>query len=50
LVGGIWGKRISAWRLFAEILMAMGPETAQSIPEMIADRGSENNFFSGYGY
>ena len=42
LVGGIWGKEIVRGELFAEISSAMGPETAQSIQEMIADRGSEN--------
>ena len=42
LVGGIWGKEIVRGELFAEISSAMGPETAHSIQEMIADRGSEN--------
>jgi membrane protein len=42
LVGGIWGKEIVRGELFAEISAAMGSETAQSIQEMIADRGSEN--------
>ncbi|TDS12538.1 membrane protein [Maribacter caenipelagi] len=42
LVGGIWGKEIVRGELFAEISSAMGPETAQSIQEMVADRGSEN--------
>ena len=42
LVGGIWGKEIVRGELFAEISSAMGPETAQSIQEMIANRGSEN--------
>lgn len=42
LVGYIWGKEIVRGELFAEIASAMGPETAQSIQEMIADRGSEN--------
>ncbi|MEH6620839.1 YihY/virulence factor BrkB family protein [Maribacter arcticus] len=42
LVGGIWGKKIVRGELFAEISSAMGPETAQSIQEMIANRGSEN--------
>lgn len=41
LVGGIWGHEIVRGELFAEISSAMGPETAQSIQEMIADRGSE---------
>ena len=42
LVGGIWGKEIVRGELFAEISSAMGPETAHSIQEMIANRGSEN--------
>ena len=42
LVGGIWGREIVRGELFAEISSAMGPETAQSIQEMIADRGNEN--------
>lgn len=42
LVGGIWGKEIVRGELFAEISSAMGPETAQSIQEMIANSGSEN--------
>ncbi|WP_339625233.1 YihY/virulence factor BrkB family protein [uncultured Maribacter sp.] len=42
LVGGIWGKEIVRGELFAEISSAMGSETARSIQEMIADRGSEN--------
>lgn len=42
LVGGIWGKEIVRGELFAEISSAMGPETAQSIQEMVADSGSEN--------
>jgi membrane protein len=42
LVGSIWGREIVRGELFAEISAAMGPETAQSIQEMIADRGSEN--------
>lgn len=42
LVGSIWGREIVRGELFAEISSAMGPETAQSIQEMIADRGSEN--------
>ena len=41
LVGGIWGKEIVRGELFAEISSAMGPDTAQSIQEMIADRGSQ---------
>lgn len=41
LVGGIWGKEIVQGELFAEISSAMGPETAQSIQEMIKDQGSE---------
>lgn len=42
IVGGIWGREIVRGELFSEISSAMGPETAQSIQEMIADRGSEN--------
>jgi membrane protein len=42
LVGGIWGREIVRGELFAEISSAMGPETAQSIQEMIEDRGSQN--------
>ncbi|MGB3151252.1 MAG: YihY/virulence factor BrkB family protein [Maribacter sp.] len=42
LVGSVWGKEIVSGELFAEISSAMGPETAQSIQEMISDRGSEN--------
>ena len=42
LVGSIWGREIVRGELFAEISSAMGSETAQSIQEMIADRGSEN--------
>lgn len=42
LVGGIWGREIVRGELFAEISSAMGPETALSIQEMIADRGNEN--------
>lgn len=42
LVGSIWGKEIVRGELFNEIAAAMGPETAQSIQEMISDRGSEN--------
>lgn len=42
LVGGIWGKEIVRGELFTEISSAMGPETAQSIQEMIANSGSEN--------
>ncbi|HAF78421.1 MAG: YihY/virulence factor BrkB family protein [Maribacter dokdonensis] len=41
LVGGIWGKEIVQGELFAEISSAMGPETAQSIQEMIKDQGSQ---------
>ena len=41
LVGGIWGKEIVRGELFAEISSAMGSDTAQSIQEMIADRGSQ---------
>ncbi|CAN0604121.1 unnamed protein product, partial [Ectocarpus sp. 12 AP-2014] len=41
LVGGIWGKEIVQGELFAEISSAMGPETAQSIKEMIKDQGSQ---------
>lgn len=42
LVGGIWGREIVRGELFTEISSAMGPETAQSIQEMVADRGSQN--------
>ena len=42
LVGSIWGREIVRGELFAEIASAMGPETAQSIQEMVADRGSDN--------
>ena len=42
LVGSIWGREIVRGELFNEIAAAMGPETAQSIQEMISDRGSEN--------
>ncbi|WP_419212743.1 YihY/virulence factor BrkB family protein [Maribacter sp. X9] len=42
LVGSIWGREIVRGELFGEISSAMGPETAQSIQEMITDRGSEN--------
>jgi len=42
LVGGIWGREIVRGELFAEIASAMGPETAQSIQEMVEDRGSQN--------
>lgn len=42
LVGSIWGKEIVRGELFSEISLAMGPETAQSIQEMLADKGSDN--------
>ncbi|WP_229702410.1 YihY/virulence factor BrkB family protein [Maribacter cobaltidurans] len=42
VVGAIWGKEIVRGELFSEISSAMGPETAQSIQEMLADPGSEN--------
>ena len=42
IVGSIWGKEIVRGELFSEISLAMGPETAQAIQEMLANRGSEN--------
>ena len=42
IVGSIWGKEIVRGELFSEISLAMGPETAQAIQEMLADQGSEN--------
>ncbi|UWX54610.1 YihY/virulence factor BrkB family protein [Maribacter litopenaei] len=42
IVGSIWGREIVRGELFSEISSAMGPETAQSIQEMLADPGSEN--------
>lgn len=42
LVGAIWGREIVKGELFGEISSAMGPETAQSIQEIISNSGSEN--------
>ncbi|MGB3145498.1 MAG: YihY/virulence factor BrkB family protein [Maribacter sp.] len=42
IVGGIWGREIVRGELFGEISSAMGPETAQSIQEMVSERGSDN--------
>ncbi|SIP92434.1 YihY/virulence factor BrkB family protein [Maribacter ulvicola] len=41
LVGGIWGKEIVQGELYAEISSAMGPDTAQSIQDIIKNQGNE---------
>lgn len=41
LVGGIWGKEIVQGELFAEISSAMGPDTAQSIQDIIKNQGNQ---------
>jgi membrane protein len=40
LVGGIWGREIVQGELFAEISSAMGPDTAQSIQDIIKNQGN----------
>lgn len=42
VVGAIWGKEIVRGELYSELAVALGPDTAESILSMIAERGDDS--------